>query len=391
MSSAASSNFARGLEGVVAGQTAVCSVEQGKLIYRGYEIHDLAKHATFEEVAFLLLEGHKPSQMELSRFKGEIIAQRALPQIVIDYLRQAGPMLREGTAVPMDVLRTCVSILGNLDRDSQSVQADANLRKAKRLLAKIPTVIGHMQNVIDGRPLVAPDAGGDPSLSHAANLLYLMTGEVPSEEFARVLDVSLILYAEHDLNASTFTARTISATLSDMHGAVCGGIAALKGPLHGGANEMAMEMLREIDQFSGKGPANEQKIEAFMQNAFATKRKLMGFGHRVYKNGDHRAPILNALGRSLAQKKGPEWLKWFQMGDVVERIMLRDKKIHPNVDFPCGMTYFCMGIPVPQYTPIFVASRITGWCAHVMEQHADNRLIRPLSEYTGPAEKKWNG
>jgi 2-methylcitrate synthase/citrate synthase II len=391
MSTAASSNFARGLEGVVAGQTAICSVEQGKLIYRGYEIHDLARNATFEEVAFLLLEGHKPSQMELSRFKGEIIAERALPQIVIDYLRHAGPMLREGTAVPMDVLRTCVSILGNMDRDAQSLQPDANLRKSKRLLAKIPTIIGHMQNVIDGKPLVAPDSGGDPSLSHAANLMYLMTGDVPSEEFARVMDVSLILYAEHDLNASTFTARTISATLSDMHGAVCGAIAALKGPLHGGANEMAMEMLKEIDAFSGKGPANEQKIEAFMQNAFTTKRKLMGFGHRVYKNGDHRAPILNALGRSLAHKKGPDWLKWFQVGDVVERIMLRDKKIHPNVDFPCGMTYFVMGIPVPQYTPIFVASRITGWCAHIMEQHADNRLIRPLSEYTGPAEKKWNG
>jgi citrate synthase len=291
----------------------------------------------------------------------------------------------------MDVLRTGVSILGNLDREAQSNSPDANLRKAKRLLAKIPTIIGHMQNVIDGRPLVAPDSGGDPSLNHAANLLYLMSGKVPGEEYARVLDVSLILYAEHDLNASTFTCRVIAGTLSDMHGAVTGGIAALKGPLHGGANEMAMEMLKEIDAFSGKGAANEQKIEEFMQNAFRTKRKLMGFGHRVYKNGDHRAPILNKLGRALAQKQGPDKLKWFQIGDAVEKIMLRDKNIHPNVDFPCGMTYFVMGIPVPQYTPIFVASRITGWCAHIMEQHADNRLIRPLAEYIGPAERKWNG
>ena len=188
MSNAASSNFARGLEGVVAGQTAICSVEQGKLIYRGYEIHDLAKNATFEEVAFLLLEGHKPNQTELSRFKGEIIAERAIPQLVADYLRHAGPMLKEGTAVPMDVLRTAVSILGNMDRDAQSLQPDANLRKAKRLLAKIPTIIGHMQNVIDGKPIVAPETGGDPSLSHAANLMYLMTGEKPSEEVARVMD-----------------------------------------------------------------------------------------------------------------------------------------------------------------------------------------------------------
>ncbi|MGE3107368.1 MAG: citrate/2-methylcitrate synthase [Phycisphaerales bacterium] len=391
MSSASpSSAFARGLEGVIAGQTAICSVEQGALIYRGYEIHDLAKHATFEQVAFLLLEGHKPSDTELSRFKGEIIAERAVPREVIDYLRLAGPMLKAGTAVPMDVLRTCVSILGNMDHDAQSVTPDANLRKAKRLLAKIPSIIGHMQTVIDGKPMVDPETGGDPSLSHAANLLYLMTGQRPSDEFARVMDVSLILYAEHDLNASTFTSRVIAGTLSDMHGAVCGGIAALKGPLHGGANEMAMEMLREINQFTG-GSADEPKINDFMQNAFKTKRKLMGFGHRVYKNGDHRAPILNALGREIARKKGPDFLKWFQIGDVVEAIMLRDKKIHPNVDFPCGMTYFVMGIPVPQYTPIFVASRVTGWCAHIMEQHADNRLIRPLSEYTGPALKKWNG
>lgn len=383
--------LARGLEGVVAGESAICSVEQGKLIYRGYEIHDLAAHATFEQVAFVLLEGHKPSADELKRFTAEIVAERALPEPVVQFLLSSGPMLKSGTAVPMDILRTAVSILGNLDKESQDNSAPANLRKAKRLLAKTPTIIGHMQNVIDGRELVERKTGGDAALSHAGNLLYLMTGQKPAKKFEHVMDVSLILYAEHDFNASTFTSRVIAGTLSDMHGAVTGGIAALKGQLHGGANEMAMEMLKEIDVYSGKGAANEAKIEAFMQNAFATKRKLMGFGHRVYKNGDHRAPILNALGRTLAQKKGPEWLKWFQVGDIVERIMLRDKKIHPNVDFPCGMTYFVMGIPVPQYTPIFVASRITGWCAHIMEQHADNRLIRPLSEYTGPAEKKWNG
>ncbi|HYE01828.1 MAG TPA: citrate/2-methylcitrate synthase [Phycisphaerales bacterium] len=384
----AASSFARGLEGIVAGQTSICSVEQGALIYRGYEIHDLADHATFDQVAFLLLEGRKPEERELAEFKREIAAQRPLPREVIEFLRSSGPMLRAGTAVPMDVLRTGVSILGNLDPDAQDSSPAANLRKSKRLLARIPTIIGHMQNVIDGRPMVALETGGDPSLDHAANLLYLMTGTRPAPDHARVLDVSLILYAEHDYNASTFTARVIAGTLSDLHGAVTGAIAALKGPLHGGANEAAMEMLKEIAEHTG-GKADEAKITEFMRHAFATKRKLMGFGHRVYKNGDHRAPILNTLGRRLAEKQGPEAVRWFDIGDVVERIMLREKNIHPNVDFPCGMTYFVMGIPVPQYTPIFVASRITGWCAHVMEQHADNRLIRPLSQYVGPGARRW--
>ena len=384
--SSASDNFAKGLEGIIAGETSICSIEQGGLFYRGYEIHDLAQNASFEQVAFLLLEGHKPSADELARFKAEIVAERAIPPMVIDFLKSAGPALKAGTAVPMDVLRTAVSILGHLDKDCQDNSKEANLRKAKRLLAKVPTIIGHMQNVIDGKAIVAAEKGGDPSLDHAANLLYLMTGQKQPEQYAKVIDVSLTLYAEHDFNASTFTSRVIAGTLSDMHGAVCGGIAALKGPLHGGANEMAMEMLKEIRQFveSGKGSVND-----FMQNAFATKRKLMGFGHRVYKNGDHRAPILNKLGRAVAQSQGPSSLKWFELGDEVEKIMLRDKKIHPNVDFPCGMTYYVMGIPVPQYTPIFVAARVSGWCAHIIEQHANNRLIRPLSMYTGEPKRKW--
>ncbi|MBK7404156.1 MAG: citrate synthase [Phycisphaerales bacterium] len=380
----------KGLEGIIAGDTQICSVEQGALIYRGYEIHDLAQHATFEEVAHVLLVGHKPDAKELQFFKDELIANRALPTQVVDFLHAAGPMLREGTAVPMDVLRTAVSILGNMDKESQSNSAEANLRKAKRLTAKIPTIIGHMQTIIDGKELVAPNTGGDAKLSHAANLLYLMSGKKPSTEFAHVVDVSLILYAEHDYNASTFASRVISATLSDMHGAVTGAIAALKGPLHGGANEAAMEMLREIR--ADIGPANDPaKIEAWMHKAFADKRKLMGFGHRVYKNGDHRAPILHGLGRKIAEGRGPEFVRLFELGEKVEKIMLDEKQIHPNVDFPCGMTYFVMDIPVPQYTPIFVASRITGWCAHIMEQHANNRLIRPIANYTGPKLKKWNG
>lgn len=388
--------FSKGLEGIIAGETSICSIEQGGLFYRGYEIHDLAQNATFDEVAFLLLEGHKPSRSELDRFKAEIKKERPIPANITRFLQETGPSLKAGTAVPMDVLRSAVSILAHTDPDCQSVSADANLRKAKRLLAKIPTIIGQMQNVIDSRPLVAPETGGDTGLDHAANLMYLMSGTKPSPDYARVIDVSLILYAEHDFNASTFTSRVIAGTLSDMHGAVAGGIAALKGPLHGGANEMAMEMLKEIMRDVGESGIGTPKVDDWMQHAFETKRKLMGFGHRVYKNGDHRAPILHKLGRNIAEKDtrnpgGHSALAWFRLGEQVQKIMLDKKNIHPNVDFPCGLTYFTMGIPVPQYTPIFVASRITGWCSHIMEQHANNRLIRPLSKYTGEAPRKWNG
>jgi len=395
---AAAAALAKGLEGVIGGQTAVCSIEQDKLIYRGYEIHDLAEHATFEQVAFLLLEGHKPTDAELARFKAELIAERALHPIVTAYLESVGGWIASGRAVPMDVVRTSISLLGHTDPDAQDNSAAANLRKAKRLTAKIPTIIGHMQNVIDGKGIVGRELGGDPTLSHAANLLYMMTGRKPSADEAHVLDVSLILYAEHEFNASTFTTRVIAGTLSDMHGAVTGGVAALKGPLHGGANEMAMEMLKEIFRDVGEAGIGTSQVDDWMQKAFDTKRKLMGFGHRVYKNGDHRAGILFNLGKSMAAKidaasqptfGGLRAPKWFDLGAQVQQIMLTKKNIHPNVDFPCGMTYFTMRIPVPQYTPIFVAARITGWAAHISEQHADNRLIRPLSIYTGAAERKW--
>ncbi len=369
----AAAAIASGLEGIEAGTTSVCSVEQGQLLYRGYEIHDLAEHATFEEVAHLLLVGHKPSTSELAAFKRELAPLRNVPEWILDVVRRVAPKSH-----PMDALRTGVSLLSHIDPDVADNSLAANLRKAKRLLAAIPTVIGAGQRAIDGKATVAPD----PSLGHAANLLYVMTGERPSDLIARAMDVSLILYAEHEFNASTFTCRTIAGTLSDMHSAVCGGIGALKGPLHGGANEAAMEMLKEVGTL--------ENVRAFMDNAFATKRKIMGFGHRVYKNGDHRAPILREWGLKLTKER-PQFRKWFDIGDAVQKIMLDEKKIHPNVDFPCGLTYFTMGIPVPQYTPIFVASRITGWCAHIMEQHADNRLIRPLSVYTGPAKRSWNG
>lgn len=377
-----------GLEGVIAGDTQICQVEQTSLIYRGYEIADLAANATFEDVAYLLLEGDKPTPAQRDTFAKELVAERSITSDITAFLQAAAMPLRAGTTVPMDVLRTAVSMLSHDDPQSLDNSPAANLAKAKRLTAKIPTIIGQMQRFLDGEPLVEPASGGDPSLSHAANLLYQMTGSKPSPEAEKVMDVSLILYAEHDYNASTFASRVIAGTLSDMHGAVTGAIAALKGPLHGGANEAAMDMLADIRK--DIGPENDQgKIDAWMQNAFAAKRKLMGFGHRVYKQGDHRAGILHALGRKSAEARGPEFVKLFELGEAVQKIMLDQKNIHPNVDFPCGMTYFTLGIPVPQYTPIFVASRITGWAAHIMEQHANNRLIRPRASYTGPALRKW--
>jgi citrate synthase len=364
----------QGLEGIIAGDSAICSVMQDSLIYRGYAIDDLANNACFEDVAYLLLVGDKPTPEQSAKFKQDLISARALPNDVKDLIKA---IATQPSTHPMDILRTCVSYMGHFDKDCQDNSHEAELRKSIRLTACIPTMIGHMQNCIDGRDLVDPD----PSLSHAANLLYMMTGSKPTDEEARIIDVSLILYAEHDFNASTFTSRVIAGTLSDMYGCVSGAIAALKGPLHGGANEAAMDMLKEVGTL--------ENVEPFMQSAFATKRKIMGFGHRVYKSGDHRATILHGLGRAYADNKGGDALKWFDIGEKVQAIMDSEKGIFPNVDFPCGMTYFAMGIPVPQYTPIFVAARITGWAAHIIEQHQNNRLIRPLSNYTGPDIRKW--
>jgi 2-methylcitrate synthase/citrate synthase II len=367
---------AQGLEGIVAGDSAICSVEQGKLIYRGYDISDLAENATFEEVAHLLLVGHKPSESELKEFDKQLKAARTLHADAVAVLKAAAG--KPGIH-PMDVLRTVVSFLAHTHPDAQDNSPEAEQRKSIQLTGVIPTIIGHMQNVLDGRDLIDPDM----SLSHAENLYYMMMGEKPSETAAKIIDTSLILYAEHDFNASTFTSRVIAGTLSDMHGAVTGAIAALKGPLHGGANEAAMEMIKEVGTL--------ENVEPFMQRAFAEKRKIMGFGHRVYKNGDHRASILHGLGRAYADEQGGEAVRWFEIGEKIQKIMDEEKGIFPNVDFPCGLTYFVMGIPVPQYTPIFVAARVTGWCAHIMEQHQNNRLIRPLSNYTGPMGKSWNG
>jgi 2-methylcitrate synthase/citrate synthase II len=371
----------RGLAGQTIGDTSICSVNQTQLIYRGYEIADLAANATFEEVAYLLLMGEKPTPEELAAFDSELKAARSLPAAVVAEIQRIAK--ESPDAHPMSVLRTAVSILGHEDPECEDNSAEAELRKSKRLLAAIPTMIGVHQRTLDGKAPVEPDS----SLSHAANLLWCMSGEKPGDIAAKVVDVSLILYAEHDFNASTFTCRVIASTNSDMHSAVCGGIGALKGNLHGGANEAAMDMLAQIMADTSDGSMN---ADEWMQQAFTEKRKLMGFGHRVYKNGDHRAGILRDWGLKYVAEENAEAGKWFELGDEVQAIMLREKNIFPNVDYPCGMTYYAMGIPVPQYTPIFVASRVSGWCAHIMEQHANNRIIRPLANYAGAELRNWN-
>ena len=368
-----------GLAGVTVGDTRICAVNQTQLLYRGYEIADLAANATFEEVAYLLLVGEKPTPAQLRSFTQEIAALRRIPDGLKTLLREIAGV--PPGAHPMAILRTGVSYLSHFDADSEDNSPAAGLRKAKRLLAQIPTLIGYGQMVRDKKDPVEPD----PSLDHAAHALWSMTGVKPDELCAKVMDLSLVLYAEHDFNASTFSSRVIASTEADMHSAVCGAIGALKGPLHGGANEKAMQMLMLISTHLDGGGS----VDEWMQQAFTEKRKLMGFGHRVYKQGDHRAGILREWGLKIAEKQGPDSKKWFDIGDRVQQIMLEQKNIHPNVDFPCGMTYYVMGIPVDQYTPLFVVSRITGWCAHILEQHANNRIIRPLASYAGHGLRKW--
>ncbi len=371
----------RGLAGLTAGDTSICAVNQTQLIYRGYEIADLAANASFEEVAFLLLVGHRPNPQELADFDARLKASRTPPPAATALIRDIAKTAPD--THPMSALRTAVSMAGHLDHECEDNGPEAELAKSIRLTAMIPALIGAHQTALEGKDEVHVDS----ELSHAGNLLWCMTGEKPGVLATKVMDVSLVLYAEHDFNASTFTSRVVASTNSDLHSSVCAAIGALKGNLHGGANEAAMDMLNEIMADTKDGALD---VDAWMQRAFQEKRKLMGFGHRVYKNGDHRAGILREWGRKFAEAEMPSAMPLFDLGDAVQNIMLRDKNIHPNVDFPCGMTYFSMGIPVPQYTPIFVASRITGWCAHIMEQHANNRIIRPLAEYVGPELSNWN-
>lgn len=363
--------FSPGLAGVIAGETAVACVDQGKLLYRGYPIEELADKTTFEEVAHLLLCGELPTGGQLDSLKAKLEQYRPLAPELLDALRR----IPKETPM-MDVLRSMVSYAGHFD-PTEGDDPDALRERSFWLMAQIAAIIAARFRLINGQEPMEPK----PGLSHAAQILYQSHGEVPDALAERLIDLTLVLYAEHDFNASTFTARVICSTLSDLVSSITGAIGALKGPLHGGANEAAMEMLQRF-----KTP---EEAAAWLEEAFARKEKVMGFGHRVYQNGDHRARILESELRKLAEQKGQQ--NWMAIYDAIKEPMINKKKIFPNVDYPCGLTYYLLDLPLDLYTPLFVASRITGWAAHFIEQSMDNRLYRPLSIYIGPAERVVNG
>jgi citrate synthase len=363
-----------GLAGIIAGESAVCKTTQTALIYRGYEIADLVAHATFEEVMYLLLKGNKPSTSELADFRMRLAESARLPDGSFEI---ATRIAKAPSFNFMDALRTMVAFIGHFDPQSQDNSTEAELNKSIRLLSQIPLLIGQIQAARENREPVRYDA----NLTHAGNLLYQITGKKPNADESKLLDSSLILYAEHDFNASTFASRVIAGTLSDMHSAVTGAIAALKGPLHGGANEAALDMIQEI--------GTVDNVDTFLEKAFADKRKIMGFGHRVYKNGDHRAELIRRQGRAYAERYKPSALPLFDVGELTDKRMREQKNIFPNLDWYSALAYYALDIPIELFTPVFVASRVSGWCAHIMEQHANNKLIRPLSRYTGPDDRLW--
>ncbi|MDE3199650.1 MAG: citrate synthase [Acidobacteriota bacterium] len=358
----------KGLEGIVAANSGVCWIdgEAGVLAYRGIDIHELAENSTFEETTYLLWNGKLPNQTELRAFQAELAQARQLDQRIIDLLRSF-----PSTATPMEVLRTAVSALSFYDPDEKDNTHDANVRKAYNLTSQMAMIVAVYDRIRKGKEIVP----ADKSLSHAANFLWMLTGTKPTETATRTLDTALILHADHELNASTFAARVIAATLSDIHSAITGAIGALKGPLHGGANEAVMRLLRAIDQ-AGVDPVEHVK------GMLAAKQKISGFGHRVYRTEDPRATHLRRMSEQLGNDAGQT--KWFEMSRAIELYINREKKLNANVDFYSASTYAMLGIDVDLYTPIFALSRIAGWSAHVIEQLDDNRLIRPRAEYIGP-------
>jgi len=360
-----------GLEDVVVSPSSICDVngKTGQLIYRGYDIHDLVQHTTFEEVVYLLWNDDLPNRAQLRQLDSELKANRALPSGVVDVMKA----LPTGSP-PMDVLRTMVSLLGLYDPDGRDNSIEATKRKAVRLQAQIPTIVATYHRIREKKDVVPPDQ----SLNIAANLLYMMTGQRPDDYAARTMDVALILHADHEFNASTFAARVTIATLSDIYDAITAAIGALSGPLHGGANEQVMRMLLQVK--------DESAADDWIRDALARKARIMGFGHRVYKTDDPRAVELKEMSRELGERMGHP--QWFRISDRVQRIMLEEKGLYANVDFYSASAYYVMGIPIDLYTPIFAASRISGWSAHVLEQLTNNRLIRPRSDYVGPRDRR---
>jgi citrate synthase len=359
----------KGLEGITAANSGVCYIdgEAGVLAYRGIDIHELAEKSSFEEVTYLLWHGTLPSAAELKQFSASLAEARDLPDAIIDLIRSLPK-----TATPMEVLRTAVSALSMYDVDEKAVDHDSNVRKAFALTAQVPMIVTAFERIRNGKEVVA----ADKSLSHAGNFLWMLRGEKPSETATKTFDVALILHADHEFNASTFAARVIAATLADMHSAITGAIGALKGPLHGGANEAVMRMLSAIDE------AGEDPVEHVKQ-MLAQKKKVSGFGHRVYHTEDPRATHLRQMSEELGTADGNP--KWYQMSRAIEIYVKGEKKLNANVDFYSASTYTTLGIALDLFTPIFAISRIAGWAAHVIEQLDDNRLIRPRAEYIGPA------
>ncbi|MBB5058992.1 citrate synthase [Granulicella aggregans] len=359
----------KGLEGIVATTSSICYIdgEAGVLSYRGIDIHELAGHSTFEETTYLLWFGKLPTADELASFSAELAAARVLPEKVVELLHTV-----PADATPMQVLRTAVSLLSIYDADEPSSTHDANVRKAYRLTSQIAMLVATFDRIRKGKSIVEADL----TLSHAANFLWMLNGEKPSETATRAFDIALILHADHELNASTFAARVIAATLADIHSAITGAIGALSGPLHGGANEATMRLLYAIEK-AGADPVE------YVRDMLAAKKKISGFGHRVYHTEDPRATHLRRMSEELGKAAGNT--KWFDMSKKIEGYIKSEKKLNANVDFYSASTYTTLGIDIDLFTPIFAVSRISGWAAHVIEQHDDNRLIRPRADYLGPA------
>ena len=366
-----SDEIKKGLLGIVVDETTISQVmpEINSLTYRGYAVQDLCEKCNFEEVAYLVLNGELPNKAQLKKFIKEERLDRSLSKQILNDIQKMPKK-----AQPMDVLRTAVSLMALEDKETRNNSPKANMRKAIRIFAKTPIALAAFFRSRKGKKIIAPKK----NLSFSENFFHMCFGKVPSKEIVKAFDVSLILYAEHSFNVSTFTARTITSSLSDIHGAITGAIASLKGPLHGGANEEVMHMMSKI-----KKPENALK---WINNALDKKDVVMGFGHRVYKKGDSRVPTMEKYFKKVATIKNDK--KFIKIYDIVKNLMFERKNIHPNVDYPTGPTYHLMGFDTDFFTPIFVISRITGWSAHIMEQHAANKLIRPLSKYIGSGHRK---
>ena len=366
-----SEEIKKGLLGIIVDETTVSQVmpEINSLTYRGYTVQELCDKCSFEEVAYLVLKAELPKKKQLKKFIKE---ERSSRKLSVQILKDIQKMPKK--AHPMDVIRTAVSLMALEDKDTKNNSSEANMRKAIRIFAKTPTAIAAFFRSRKGKKLIPPKK----NLSFSENFFHMCFGKVPNKEIVKAFDVSLILYAEHSFNVSTFTARTITSSLSDIHGAIVGAIASLKGPLHGGANEEVMHIMNKINS-----PENAKK---WINRALDNKEVVMGFGHRVYKSGDSRVPTMKKYFMKVSKIKKDK--KFCKIYDIVERVMIERKNIHPNLDYPTGPTYHLMGFDTDFFTPIFVISRITGWSAHIMEQHASNKLIRPLSKYKGEKHRK---